>query len=136
MSFNIISNNVENYANLASFPATGEDNIIYIDTATNTAYYWNGVDYQSISGGAGSGGTFAVDLDGSLTNVIKTIGLNIVTYTVTHNLNTLDYVPIVRATSFPPSFVGVEIYAQSVNNTVVKIALPVSDGDYRLIIKY
>lgn len=55
MSFNITTNNVENYANLASFPAIGQDNIIYIDNANNTAYRWNGADYASISGGAGGG---------------------------------------------------------------------------------
>ena len=49
----ITINNVENYANFASFPAAGDENIIYIDTGTNTAYYWTGSAYASISGAGG-----------------------------------------------------------------------------------
>ena len=53
MIFNIVVQNIEQYANLAAFPVTGTTNILYIDTATNTAYYWDGATYASISGGGG-----------------------------------------------------------------------------------
>jgi len=52
MSFNITTNNVENYANLASFPATGEENVLYLDNATNQLYFWNGSSYAASSASA------------------------------------------------------------------------------------
>jgi len=54
MSFNIITQSVKAYANLASFPATGESNVLYIDEATNISYYWTGAVYTAISSGGGS----------------------------------------------------------------------------------
>ncbi len=54
MSFNIVVQNIEQYANFAAFPAIGTTNILYIDEATNTAYYWGGAAYASVSGGGGS----------------------------------------------------------------------------------
>lgn len=54
MSFNIVVQNIEQYANFAAFPAIGTANILYIDEATNTAYYWGGAAYASVSGGGGS----------------------------------------------------------------------------------
>jgi len=53
MSFNIIVQNIEQYANFAAFPVLGISNILYIDTATNKAYYWNGAAYASISAAGG-----------------------------------------------------------------------------------
>lgn len=53
-SFNIITQNVETYANLASFPPTGESNVLYIDEATNISYYWTGAAYTAIGSGGGS----------------------------------------------------------------------------------
>jgi len=49
----ITINNVETYPSILSFPATGEENIIYIDDNTNIAYRWDGAAYASISGGGG-----------------------------------------------------------------------------------
>jgi len=34
------------YPNYASFPATGQEAVIYIDEGTNQAYFWNGTSYQ------------------------------------------------------------------------------------------
>ena len=53
MAFNIVIQNIEQYANLAAFPAAGNSNILYIDEATSTAYFWDGAAYSSVSGGAG-----------------------------------------------------------------------------------
>lgn len=39
---------VEEYANKADFPATGESGKIYIDTSTNITYRWGGTDYVGI----------------------------------------------------------------------------------------
>jgi hypothetical protein len=55
MAFNIVTQNIEQYANLASFPATGESNILYIAEDTDTAYYWDSLAYSSISGAGGGG---------------------------------------------------------------------------------
>ena len=55
MAFNIVTQNIEQYANLASFPATGESNILYIAEDTDTAYYWDSLAYSSISGAGGVG---------------------------------------------------------------------------------
>lgn len=45
---------VEEYANLASFPVTGESGKIYIDLATNKTYRWTGSVYVEISASPGS----------------------------------------------------------------------------------
>lgn len=37
---------VASYPNYASFPATGQHSVIYIDEGTNSAYFWNGTSYQ------------------------------------------------------------------------------------------
>ena len=43
---------VVEYANMASFPATGSAGILYIDLATNKQYRWGGSAYQVITSGA------------------------------------------------------------------------------------
>lgn len=43
---------VVEYTNLASFPATGNAGILYIDLATNKQYRWGGSTYQQITSGA------------------------------------------------------------------------------------
>lgn len=42
------------YANLASFPVTGETGKMYVDLATNKAYRWSGTVYVEISASPGS----------------------------------------------------------------------------------
>lgn len=42
------------FANLASFPATGESGKIYVDLATNKTYRWSGSVYSEISASPGS----------------------------------------------------------------------------------
>lgn len=43
---------VVEYANMASFPATGSAGILYIDLATNKQYRWGGSAYAQITSGA------------------------------------------------------------------------------------
>jgi hypothetical protein len=45
------------YADEASLPVTGEENIIYVAKAENTSSYWDGAAYQPIGGGGGGGST-------------------------------------------------------------------------------
>lgn len=40
---------VASYPNFASFPATGQQSVIYIDESTNQAYYWDGSSYQLLT---------------------------------------------------------------------------------------
>lgn len=37
------------YPNFASFPATGQQSVIYIDESTNQAYFWDGSSYQLLT---------------------------------------------------------------------------------------
>jgi hypothetical protein len=55
MAFNIVIPNIEQYANLAAFPVSGESNILYIDEALSASYFWTGAAYSTLSGGGGSG---------------------------------------------------------------------------------
>lgn len=48
---------VESYADLASFPATGEDGKIYVAKDTNKTYRWDGTDYIEIPDGLALGET-------------------------------------------------------------------------------
>ena len=44
---------VEYYDTLAEFPATGDEDIIYVDRSTNLMYSWNGTAYEVYSGETG-----------------------------------------------------------------------------------
>jgi hypothetical protein len=55
------------YADLASFPATGTTGKIYVDLATNKIYRWSGTIYVEISSSAGGGGTWG-SITGTLSN--------------------------------------------------------------------
>ena len=39
---------VATYPDYASFPATGQESVIYIDESTGVAYFWNGTSYQEL----------------------------------------------------------------------------------------
>ena len=70
MSFNITTNNVENYANLASFPATGAENVLYLDNATGQLYSWNGLSYASASSSGELNGV--ISLNGHRAQLVRT----------------------------------------------------------------
>ncbi len=59
----IQSNNVQTFPSFAAFPVSGEEDVIYIDDATNIAYRWDGAAYQSISGSGGGGGGLSFYLE-------------------------------------------------------------------------
>lgn len=44
------SGSIEQYINFASFPVTGQVDIIYIDLTTNNSYYWDGTQYKLSNG--------------------------------------------------------------------------------------
>ena len=68
MSFNITTNNVENYANLASFPATGQENVLYLDNSTSQLYSWNGLSYASASSSGNLDGV--ISLNGTIGPIV------------------------------------------------------------------
>ena len=47
--------NAIEYATQASFPTTGESDVIYIDASTDSLFRWNGSAYASVGGGGGGG---------------------------------------------------------------------------------
>lgn len=49
-----VSGGVEQYADLDSFPDTGEEDILYIAQDDNLAYRWNSTEYVSVGGGGSS----------------------------------------------------------------------------------
>lgn len=55
------------YANLAAFPATGTDGVIYLAKDTDTIYRWDGAAYVEVGGGGGGG---AVDSVNGQTGVV------------------------------------------------------------------
>lgn len=82
------------YTNLASFPATGETGKIYVDLATNKVYRWSGSTYIEISASSGGGvwggitGTLAnqTDLQSALDAKVPTsriLTINNVSYDLT-----------------------------------------------------
>lgn len=42
---------VQEFSNQAAFPATGADNVIYVDNANNTVFRWSGTTYVQLSSG-------------------------------------------------------------------------------------
>jgi hypothetical protein len=46
-----IAYGVQAFLNYASFPASGADEVLYLDLSTGDLYYWNGTSYQ-VTGGA------------------------------------------------------------------------------------
>jgi hypothetical protein len=66
-----IPSQVQTYADLASFPATGAANTIYIAEDTQISYYWDGT-YQQIGGAGGSQDLQSVtDIGNTSTNDIN-----------------------------------------------------------------
>lgn len=47
--FPLVAISVQQYAGVASFPATGLPNVLYIDSVTNEVYEWNGAGYDNLS---------------------------------------------------------------------------------------
>lgn len=46
-----VNDPVQAFLNVAAFPAVGQNGIIYIDSANDDAYLWNGTAYESLGGG-------------------------------------------------------------------------------------
>jgi hypothetical protein len=54
-TWELVNDEVQHYADFASFPATGDEDVVYIADATDTAYVWDSTTsaYVSITGATG-----------------------------------------------------------------------------------
>ena len=68
-SWEVSNDEVQHYANLAAFPATGDEDIVYIDDATDTAYLWDSTTSAYVSAVGGASGLFSIS-DGTNTQAI------------------------------------------------------------------
>jgi len=73
------------FANLASFPATGEAGIIYVALDTNLLYRWDGAAYVGVGGASGStfGSEFQTATASGVTSTTSTAFLNKLSFTTT-----------------------------------------------------
>lgn len=65
---------VEQYINLASFPESGNDDILYIAQDTNLSYRWTGSTYQVVGDGAAASLQAVTDVGATTTNDITIDG--------------------------------------------------------------
>ena len=117
----------EGHVNYAAFPATGEENVIYIDISTGRAYYWNG-SYTPLSSGG-----FSVNLANTEASVVRSEAGGRTIFTVTHSLNTLDIKPEVFRLSNGRT-VGWRIERTGANTIEASRSGSVSNGLFRIII--
>ena len=68
-SWEVTNDEVQHYANLAAFPATGDEDVVYIDDATDTAYLWDSTTSAYVSAVGGASGLFSIS-DGTNTQAI------------------------------------------------------------------
>lgn len=91
--------------------------------------------FQEIStGGSGSGGTYTIYLDDSLSNVSRFVGSGATRYVVTHNLNTENVIVYIYNTSNVPVFIDYKV--DSANDIQFYFIGTVNNNDYRIVIKY
>ena len=84
------------------------------------------------------GGTYAIDLDDSLSNVIRAVSNGVTRYFVTHNLNNLNIIVSVIKKVTPYAFFKVypSVRIDSLNVTEIHFGGTVNNNDYRIVIKY
>lgn len=103
---------IEQYPGLVSFPVTGNQIVLYIDTNTNTSYYWNGSAYIAL----GSAGAGAVEQYPDLVSFPAVGSDSILYYAVRNNqfyiwnVSEASYFPVARFKY------GVYIYYNPANN--------------------
>lgn len=68
-SWEVSNDEVQHYANFAAFPATGDEDVVYIDDATDTAYLWDSTTSAYVSAVGGASGLFSIS-DGANTQAI------------------------------------------------------------------
>ena len=59
-SWELVNDEVQHYANFASFPATGDEDILYIDDATDTAYVWDSTTTAYVALPSSATGLFSI----------------------------------------------------------------------------
>lgn len=68
-SWEVSNDEVQHYANMAAFPATGDEDVVYIDDATDTAYLWDSTTSAYVSAVGGASGLFSIS-DGTNTQAV------------------------------------------------------------------
>lgn len=68
-SWEVSNDEVQHYANFAAFPATGDEDVVYIDDATDTAYLWDSTTSAYVSAVGWASGLFSIS-DGTNTQAV------------------------------------------------------------------
>lgn len=68
-SWEVSNDEVQHYANFAAFPPTGDEDVVYIDDATDTAYLWDSTTSAYVSAVGWASGLFSIS-DGTTTESI------------------------------------------------------------------
>lgn len=59
-SWESANDEVQHYANLAAFPATGNDDVLYVDDATDTVYVWDNTTSAYVNASGTGAGLFSI----------------------------------------------------------------------------
>jgi hypothetical protein len=89
-SWELSNDEVQHYANFAAFPATGDEDVVYIDDATDNAYLRDSTTSAYVSATGGATGLFSIT-DGTTTEAIGVSN----TITFTENANIADVLDLV-----------------------------------------
>jgi hypothetical protein len=108
LEFETYLDDIQFFANLASFPATGNTEIVYVARDTNTFYTWDGSIYSEV---AANGGTGSVDK-----NYLHNQGTPATTWSINHNLNKY---PAVQVFDSGNSMVIGDVVYDDLNNITI-----------------
>lgn len=89
-SWELSNDEVQHYANFAAFPATGDEDVVYIDDATDNAYLRDSTSSAYVSATGGATGLFSIT-DGTTTEAIGVSN----TITFTENANVADVLDLI-----------------------------------------
>lgn len=112
------------YANKSSFPASGESGKIYVDISTNLTYRWSGSTYVEIS--SATIHKYAATLSGNGSTK---------DFTITHSLGTRDVVVNLYESISPYQQIWADVKMTSTSQVTVTFAeAPASGTNYRIVI--
>ena len=89
-AWELTNDEVQHYANLAAFPATGDEDVVYIDDATDNAYLRDSTTSAYVSAAGGATGLFSIS-DGTTT---EAVGISN-TITFAENANIADVLDLI-----------------------------------------
>ena len=89
-AWELSNDEVQHYANVAAFPPTGDEDVVYIDDATDNAYLWDSTTSAYVSATGWATGLFSIT-DGTTTQAVGVSD----TITFTENANIADVLDLV-----------------------------------------